>query len=181
MILIVFQTRTVETSISTAMWWSRHVSVCTTTTRQPAVPPAHEWPTDSHNTGHSASPLSPGLRPLGGLTQRPEQALSPWAKHTDSQWRGQPRTWLWVNTDWTLIWVLKIQTEKLKDCKERKWKPNLFLACEEIANGQYGKLNGSWRMVVKDTFNRAMSGGALVRRDDRQNTKPKNLEPLYGL
>ena len=55
--MIVFQTRTVETSISTAMWWSRHVSVCTTTTRQPAVPPAHEWPTDSHNTGHSASPL----------------------------------------------------------------------------------------------------------------------------
>lgn len=101
--MIVFQTRTVETSISTAMWWSRHVSVCTTTTRQPAVPPAHEWPTDSHNTGHSASPLSPGLRPLGGLTQCPEQALSPWAKHTDPQWRGQPRTWLWVNTDWTLM------------------------------------------------------------------------------
>lgn len=65
--------RTAETSISTVTWWSRLASACTITTRPPAVPLAHAWPTDSQFTGAAASTLYKAPRaprPPKKITQR---------------------------------------------------------------------------------------------------------------
>lgn len=41
------QMKTAKISTTTATWWSRHASASTPTTRQPAAPPAPEWPRDT--------------------------------------------------------------------------------------------------------------------------------------